>query len=215
MDYRTDELIKLVHKFISSNLKYRNFFDSEEDMFSELLTQVVYAYPIYNGDKGTLATYLYAVCKNYCLRKITDAYRQKNNGSTVSLDTPIFKSEEDGDVLLGDTLSTDEDIEEDLSEKLLVESLKKYLDEYSTMYFIDGLNFRQIAKIKGCSHEWVRLCIKKNIRRIQGMIKNGIDICQKETISKEERIQQIMSSRNCSRRQAYRIYNREQAWNES
>ena len=100
---------------------------------------------------------------------------------TKSLNDVIFYSSSDGDILLEDTISSDEDISKEFSDyeyilhiKKIIEQLPKYEKEMIKLYF--GLDNKEsmsqvdIAKKYNISQSYASRIIKKTLKKIKNQL---------------------------------------------
>lgn len=117
----------------------------------------------YDETRGKFITFLYNVVKNEILQA-----RRKKQLKTISIETPTTE-----DLTIGETLESDFDIEEMLSNKSTIEALMKHLTstekEIIRMYYYEDMTLNQIAIRLDMSQRQVQSRYQKAINKMKGV----------------------------------------------
>lgn len=181
------ELIKLVSSFISRKAyNYVVLYESEEDMRSELLVDVVKAMKEYDSSKGELSTFVFSVCKFNVLKKISRLSKKKRrHRGIVSLQKPVHDSL---DYTLEDTLESPIDVEHYCNVSVDVERYLPSLSPFTELRYIYKLSCEEISKLTSYSPHMVAVIISRDIDALRKKIESGRDL--KRTHIQKNRIRQ-------------------------
>lgn len=208
-DYGED-IKKIVASYVYKHLDYVKYFDSKEDMHSEIMMWCVRRFPQWNPERGALTTYLYYVCKA-CVTYTYQKWKRHHDKLIISsLDDPISDNNDTWLDLLEaeivDPLEAEALREKKKEQNYVLNKLRPYFSKELTLS-LDGMSYRKIAKLEGISPERVRQKIATNKRLLKKMLerlKNG----NLDKFTYVEAFRKIKIRLGCSDRTAYRILNR-------
>ena len=208
-DYGED-IKKIVASYIRRFPDYIKYFDSVEDMHSEIMVWCVKRFPQWNPERGTLTTYLYYVCKACVTYNYHKWKRHHDKMIISSLDDPISDNNDTWLDLLEaeivDPLETEYLREKKKEQNYVLNKLRPYFSKELTLS-LNGMPYRKIAKLEGISAERVRQKIATNKRLLKKMLerlRNG----NLDKFTYVEAFRKIKIRLGCSERTAYRILNR-------
>ena len=208
-DYGED-IKKIVASYIKRFPDYIKYFDSVEDMHSEIMVWCVRRFPQWNPERGALTTYLYYVCKACVTYNYHKWKRHHAKLIITSLDDPINDNNDtwldlvEADVI--DPLEAEALREKKKERNYVLNKLRPYFSK-ELVDSLNGVSYRKIAKAEGISAERVRQKIATNKRVLKKMLerlKNG----NLDKFTYVEAFRKIKIRLGCSDRTAYRILNR-------
>ena len=162
-----------------------------EDLMSDCIVALQEALDKYNPQKDVLlGSYLYSCIKNFICLKIRTDSTQKRGGDILTLsleNTKLYKEDDRSEVTLKETVVSDEDVQEDVANKLyrqemmkqivsIVEKMKPIWQRVFYAYWgINGyekLNMRQIAKNENLSYQRIAQIVNK----VMFYVKKGLNV---------------------------------------
>lgn len=202
------DMTKLIWSYVKKNNKaYGYLFDSLEDMHSECMLTCVKRFGWFDETKGSLATFVYMMCRYTCTTRYTVYKRHKGfEQSILSLDDLAVD-----DMPFLETVGVTPP-NSAVSHELRVDN-KQILDIISRHIcpelkeFLDGKKVKDIAKERGTSTQCISNKICKNrmhLRKIAERVKDGTYF----KLTYLEARNKIMLRLGCAERTAYRILNR-------
>ncbi len=124
----------------------------------------------YNPKISKFITWLGIIIKREIIKVKKHRDAQKRQAPT----TPILTETNDGDSIEDNRLVSDENIEEIIERKMLIESIRDVVSNFNErqrkiyyMYFVEEKTFSYIGKTVGLSHEGVRINVEKIKKQLE------------------------------------------------
>lgn len=171
-----DDLVLNNINLIYMVLKQMDLYDRSDDFYDVGLIGLVKAANTYDASKGyTFTTYATTLIKNQIRLEIRrdNSSKRKANVNALSLDAPIYINENGDKIALIDSIPSNFNIETYLIEKEQLSEVRQAISKLNAreqlllVYYYDGMNQKDIAKIFHVSQAWVSRMIKSIIRKIQ------------------------------------------------
>lgn len=172
-----DELVLNNIELIYFVLKKMKLFNKKDDYYDAGLIGLIKAANYYNPEKGFKFSSLAVRCiQNEIMMVIRSENRFSNNNKLVSLNTPILDNGKD-EITLIDILSSDLNIEDDLLEKDLIETLVKAVmrltkeeQQILKLYYGEELSQIEVAEKMNIAQPTVARKLKKIIKKLRNIM---------------------------------------------
>lgn len=171
-----DELILNNVNLIYMVLKQMGLYDQSDYYYDVGLIGLVKAANTYDDGKGyTFTTYASTIIRNQIRLEIRrdNSNKRKANMNALSLDAPIYTNEQGDEITLIDSISSGFNIEDYLIQKEQLNEMREAISKLSVrerlllVYYFDGMNQKDIAKIFHVSQAWVSRMIQNIIKKVQ------------------------------------------------
>ena len=168
-DYSLD-ILRLAKIYAATHNSYSNLFGDYDDYVQELVLAVLNRLQDYDSNRGSIGTFCYVIFKHRTIMEIVSKNRVKRKHLKISSNMSMFNKENSD--TLEDCLSDGKDLSNDITNKILFDNLKEYLDP-SILLYIEGYTMNEIADKLNVTHQAVSQRIAKFKRDLEVYLETG------------------------------------------